>query len=253
VYVTVGYSTATPTMEIQLKRISHDADKYDVRKSVELVLHGPLYDPNDRDYKGRKPRFEVKMGESPAGRLHDGTAILYVPRKLGQKLLRWNRESEDQNIIVCGKPLRVYNNHQHAPWEVNQRLERARYIDPDQDRKYDQKKDYCSQVRLRVATIQVGVWYRDPNAPQKQRRSFSVEYEREFLRQSAAYINVVYEHGEICIDVSATLSLDAHTTEVRPTQIGQRETEEDNFLILIKFTRIRKLGIGYDEFGQACA
>ncbi|KAF8267893.1 RdRP-domain-containing protein [Lactarius quietus] len=220
-------------MEIQLKRISHDADVYDVRKSVELVLHGPLYDPNDRDYKGRKPRFEVKMGESPADRLHDGTAILYVPKKLGQQLLRWNRESEDQNIVVCKKPLRVYNNHQHAPFDVKQRLEKARYIDPDHDRKYDQKIDYCSQVRLRVATIQIGVWYRDPNAPQNQRRAFSIEYERESLRQSAAYISVVFEHGFIRIDM------------------GQRETEEDNFIILIKFTRIRKLGIGYDEFGQA--
>ncbi|KAF8259784.1 RNA dependent RNA polymerase-domain-containing protein [Lactarius quietus] len=142
-------------------------------------------------------------------------------------------ESEDQNIVASKNPFRVHNNHKPAPWEVNQRLERARYNDPDQDRKYDQKKDYCSQVRLRVAAIQIGVWYKDPNAPQNQRRSFSIEYERDFLRQSAAYINVVYEHGEICID------------------IGQRETEEENFLILVKFTRIRKLGIGYDEFGQA--
>ena len=240
-------------MEIQLKRISHDANVYDVRKSVELVLHGPLYDANDKEHKGRKPNFQVVMGVSPAGRLHDGTAILRVPRRLGKQLLQWNYESEDQSIVVCGRPLRIFNAHKDAPYEVKQTLEKARYIDPDHDRLYTQKKDYCSQVRLRIANIQIGVWYREPNAPPNQRRAFSIEYEREFLRQSAAYITVVYEHSLIRIDVSAILSIDEHIADVYPSQIGQRETEEENYLILVKFTSIRKLGIGYDEFGQPCA
>ena len=44
-----------------------------------------------------------------------------------------------------------------------------------------------------------------------------------------------------------------HTADVDPTQMGQREAEEEKFLIIIKFTSIKKLGIGYDEFGQPCA
>lgn len=242
-------------MEIDLKRISYDANVYDVRKAVELVLHGPdLYDPNDRENKGRKPNFQIVMGESPAGRLHNGTAILRVPAKLGSQLLRWDRESDDHSIVVCGHPLRIFRAHDRkVPPDVRQTLEKARYIDPDQDKLHTQKKDYASQVRLRIANIQFGVWYRDPNAPQGQRRAFSVEYEREFLRHSAAYITVVYEHGLIRIDVSVTLSVDARITDVYPIQIGQRETEEDNFLILVRFTSIRKLGIGWDEFGQPCA
>ncbi|KAH9018106.1 RdRP-domain-containing protein [Lactarius pseudohatsudake] len=220
-------------MEIELKRISFDADVYDVRKAVELVLHGPdLYDPNDRDNKGRKPNFLIVMGESPAGRLHNGTAILRVPYKLGSRLLRWNWESKDHNVVVCGQPLRIFNAHRKAPHEVKQTLEKARYIDPDQDKLHTQKKEYASQIRLQIANIQIGVWYREPNGPQNQRRVFSIEYEREFLRHSAAYITVVYEYSHIRIDV------------------GQRETEEDNFLIIIRFTSIKKLGIGYDESGQ---
>ncbi|KAH8995459.1 RdRP-domain-containing protein [Lactarius akahatsu] len=220
-------------MEIELKRISFDADEYDVRKAVELVLHGPdLYDPNDRENKGRKPNFLIVMGESPAGRLHNGTAILRVPYKLGSRLLRWNWESKDNNVVVCGQPLRIFNAHRKAPHEVKQTLEKARYIDPEQDKLHTQKKEYASQICLRIANIQIGVWYREPNGPQNQRRAFSTEYEREFLRHSAAYITVVYEYSHIRID------------------IGQRETEEDNFLIIIRFTSIKKLGIGYDEFGQ---
>ncbi|KAI9449719.1 RdRP-domain-containing protein [Lactarius psammicola] len=205
-------------MEIELKRISYDADVYDVRKAVELVLHGPdLYDPNDKENKGRKPNFQVVMGESPAGRLHNGTAILRVPGKLGSRLLRWKRESDDHNIV--------------APPEVRHMLEKVPYIDPDQDRLHIQKRDYASQVRLRVAKIQFGVWYREPNAPQNQRRAFSTEYERDFLRHSAAYITAVYEYSHIRID------------------IGQRENEEDNLLILVKFTSIKTLGIGHGESG----
>ncbi|KAI9446025.1 RdRP-domain-containing protein [Lactarius indigo] len=220
-------------MEIELKRISFDADVYDVRKAVELVLHGPdLYDPNDRDNKGRKPNFLIVMGESPAGRLHNGTAILRVPSKLGLRLLRWNKESDDHNIVVCGQPLRIFNAHRSAPHNVKQELEKALYVDADQDKLHTKKKEYASQVCLRVANIQFGVWYRESSGPHNRSRAFSTEYDREFLRQSAAYITVVYEYSHIRID------------------IGQRHTEEDNFLIIVKFTSIKKLGIGYDEFGQ---
>ena len=238
-------------MEIQLKRISHDANVYDVRKAVEAVLHNsPIYDKNDKEFKGRKPNFQVVMGESPAGRLHDGTAILSVTRELGKRLLRWNYESKDQNIVVCERPLLLFNNHQNVAPDLRQTLEKARYVDPDHDRLYNQRKDYASQVRLRIANVQIGVWHRNPK---DQSRAFSVEYDREFLQHSAAYITVVYEHSLIRIEVSAAFSLDAHITDRYPAQMGQRETEEDCFLILIKYTSIKKLGMGYDEWGQPCA
>ncbi|KAF8260153.1 RNA dependent RNA polymerase-domain-containing protein [Lactarius quietus] len=133
-------------MEIDLNWIGHDANVYDVRKSVELVLHGPdLYDPNDGENNGRKPNFQVVMGQpESAGRLHNGTATLHVPTE----------------------------------------------------------------------------------------RAFSIEYEREVPHSHAAYITIVYERSLIWID------------------IGRRETEENNFFILVKFSSIRKLGIGYDELRQ---
>ncbi|KAH9066237.1 RdRP-domain-containing protein [Lactarius vividus] len=223
-------------MEIELKHISFDADVYDVRKAVELVLHGPdLYDPNDSESKGRKPNFLVVMDESPwtAGRPHNGTAILRVPAKLGLRLIQWNRESDDHNIVVCGRPLRIYDAEREVPHYVKQIVEKAYYVNPDQERLHNQKGEYASQIRLRVANIQFGVWYRDPSAPQNQRRAFSIEYEREFLRHGAeACIAVDYEHSLIRID------------------IGQRESEEGNLFIVVKFTRIKTLSIGYDDFGR---
>ena len=88
-------------MEIKLTRISFEADVHDVRKAVAAVLHGPgLYDPNNKDNKGRVPNFEVIMGKSPAGRIHNKTAILRVGSNLGPRSIKWSRESRDHNIEV---------------------------------------------------------------------------------------------------------------------------------------------------------
>jgi RNA-dependent RNA polymerase len=195
-------------MEIELKRISFEADVYDVRKAVALVLHGPeLYDPNDKKNNRRKPNFEVVMGTSPAGRIHNGTAILRTTTEVGHQLLRWCRESDSNNIVVDGRALRIFDVHRKVPPDVKETLEKARFVDPDQDKRRTLIEDRARQVRLRIAQIQFGVWYKPSNSPTNQGRTFSVEYERDFLQHSAAYISVVYEHQLIQIDVSTALFL----------------------------------------------
>ena len=191
-------------MEIELTRISFEADVYDVRKAVADVLHGPdLYDPNDIENKGRVPNFEITMGKSPAGRIHNGTAILRVGSNLGRRLMKWSRESRDHNIEVKGEPLRIFNLHTPVPPDVKKTLEKALYIDPERDRLRSQIEEKARLVHARIAKIQFGVWYR-PEGSTSPRRTFSIEHEREFLTNSAAYLNLVYEHKQILIDVSAT-------------------------------------------------
>ena len=192
-------------MEIELTNIDFDADVYDVRKAVATVLHGPdLYDPNDKENKGRVPNFEIVMGKSPAGRIHNGKAILRVGSTLGRRLIKWNRESTDHNIEVKGRLLRVFNLFNTVPLDVKQTLEKAFYIDPERDRLRSQIEEQAGLVRLRIAKVQFGVWYRPSDSP-SPRRTFSIEHERDFLSNSAAYICVVYDHKLIHIDVSATL------------------------------------------------
>ncbi|KAI9449714.1 RdRP-domain-containing protein [Lactarius psammicola] len=220
-------------MEIELKRIDFDADIYDIYKAVALVLHGPdLYDPNDRRNKGRKPNFEIVPGESPAGRIHNGTALLRVPVGLGRRLFQWLLESPKNTIVVgdSDRALRLFKTHHEVPSDVEYKLEKALYIDPNQKKERKTIEDKARQVRLRIANVQFGVWYTrsESNSLPNHGRTFSVEHEREFINQSAAYINIVYERRFICID------------------IGQRETEEINYLVLVKFSSIRKLGIGFD-------
>jgi len=75
---------------------------------------------------------------------------------------------------------------------------------PSVDRLRPQIGEEVHSVRSRIAKVQFGVWYRPSDSP-SPRRSFSIEYERDFLAKSAAYLCVVYEHKLIHIDVSATL------------------------------------------------
>jgi hypothetical protein len=176
-----------------------------------------------------------------------------VGSKLGHRLIRWNRESEENNIVVNGHPLKVFN-FNTVPLDVNLklRLEKALYIDPDWDRLRSQLEQLVRLVRSRIAKVQIGVWYKPSNS-RGQRRTFSVEYERDFLSNSAAYICLDYGQKLIHIDVSATLhpQLQIHLTSPH-TQIWKRETGEINYNILVKFSSICKLGLGSDESGQAC-
>jgi RNA-dependent RNA polymerase len=240
-------------MEIELTRIDFEADVYDVRKAVAAVLHGPdLYDPNDGENRGRVPNFEIVMGKSPAGRIHNGKAVLRVGSKLGRQLIKWNQESEDNNIVVKGNRLKVFDLFKAVPLDVKQTLEKGLYIDPEQDRQRSQIEEQTRLVRSRISKVQFGIWYK-PSDSRGQKRAFSVEYERNFTSNSPAYIHVVHEHKLIHIDVSATLlsNLQTYLTSSH-TEIGKRETEEIIYTICVKFSSIRKMGIGYDEFGQGC-
>ncbi|KAH9071049.1 RdRP-domain-containing protein [Lactarius deliciosus] len=226
-------------MEIELKGIDFDADICDIYEAVARVLHGPeLYDPNDRRNKGRKPYFEIVPGESPAGRIHNGTALLRVSSGVGGRLFRWIFESPKNTIVVGNsrRALRLFKTHREVPPDVEYKLEKALYVDPNQEKERQKIEDKARQVRLRIAKVQFGVWYTQPesNSPQNYGRTFSIEHEREFVSQSAAYINIVYERRLICVD------------------IGQRETEEINYRVLVKFSSIRKLGTGFDAKHGPC-
>ena len=197
----------TRHMEFDIKAIDFDADVYDVRKALELVLHGPhLYDPNDPRNNGRKPNFEVALNESPAGWIHNGTGILRVTNFVGNNLHRWIKDSNEKKIVVKKRALRLVRTSRPVSPLVKQQLEKALYVDPEKERQRKSIESQASQVRPRIAKVQFGVWYRQPNSPPNHGRAFSIEYERDFLSQSEAYVSVVYEHKLIRIEVGITLS-----------------------------------------------
>src|SRR5712671_326892 len=187
-------------MKIGLTRIDKSADVYDVRKAVPLALHDPdLFGSNDQDENAHKPNFEIETGKNPAGRICSGKAILHVATKLGRRLFKWIYD-----MVNAGRPLRLFNAHRDdvSP-NVQQIIEKALYIDPDQDKLRTQIGTKAREVHLRIEKLQFGVWYKPPNSSGKG-RSFSIEYERDFIQQSAASVHVAYDHKLIHIDVSTT-------------------------------------------------
>ncbi|KAH9066241.1 RNA dependent RNA polymerase-domain-containing protein [Lactarius vividus] len=207
-------------MEIELKGIDLDA-------GICAIYEAVARDPNDRRNKGRKPYFEIVPGESPAGRIHNGTALLRVSSAVGGRLFRWVFGSSKNIIVVptnSSRALRLFKTHREVLPDAEYK---ALYVDPRQEKERQKIEDKARQVRLRIAKVQFGVWYTQPesNSPPNHGRIFSTEHERKFVSQSAAYI---YERRLVCID------------------IGQRETEEINYQVLVKFSSIRNLGTGFD-------
>ena len=198
-----------PVMELALKYIDFEATKYDVQKAIEAVLHGPdLYDSEDPNNKGRVPNFSVVLKESPAGRLHAGEGTLGLPsRRLGERLLDWLREPahRKEGIRVCGRKLYITRSQTRMSEEHRQILENAVYIAPEQE-KTRQEILYHLQEHLRVARVQFGTWYRPTPAGGKvQNRIFSVEYECDYTERSEAWVEIVYDHKLIRIEVRHSL------------------------------------------------
>jgi hypothetical protein len=195
-------------MEFDIKAVDFGADVYDVRKAIELVLHGPdLFDPNDPRNKGRKPNFEVILGESTVGGIHDGTGILLVTNIVGNRLHGWIKDSNRNKILVNGRALRLFRTSRKVPPSLKQQLEKALYVGPEKEKQLKIIESQAREVRPRIAKVQFGVWYRQPNSPSNHGREFSIEYEHDSLSNSEAYVSVVYEHKLVCIEVSTIPSL----------------------------------------------
>jgi RNA-dependent RNA polymerase len=193
-------------MEIDFKGVDYAASKFDVQKAIQDVLHGPeLYDPEDPKNKGRVPNFMLKMNMSTWGPEHDGTGVLILPRQLGDRFLEWFFNKN--KIIVRGHKLRFYRSARKVSEEEKQILDNALYIGPEQEQTRWLILAHL-QTRIRVARVQFGVWYR----PESQHpggkvmdRIFSVEYERDYTEKSAAYVEIVYDHKLMKLEVRTNI------------------------------------------------
>ncbi|KAA1469185.1 RdRP-domain-containing protein [Dentipellis sp. KUC8613] len=221
-------------MEFELRYVDRDASKYHVVKAIETVLHGPdLFDPADPKTKGRVPNFEVKLEPRPAGGVgNNGTGRLVVPsQSLGERLLRWLRDNPEKHAIrVLGRRIKIVPTRRKVPNGLRQTLEKALYVGPEKEKEHDEIV-YELNKSLRVAKVQFGVWFKPNDAPQASRQ-FSIEYEADYTQKSVAWLDLKYDHKEIRVE------------------LGERMTEEQAFSVVVKFSSIRKMGIGFD-FGNA--
>jgi len=238
-------------MEFDIRYIDQDASYVDVVKAFEAVLHGPdLYDPNDQKNKGRLPNFKIDWHLSETGGAgSNGTSKLTVAtRRLGERLLSWYHEPDHAiRVGANSKKMRIYPSRRTVSKVLKMTLEKGLYVGPEKQVKRDEILDSLRSY-LRVDKVQFGVWYKpDPASPT---RSFSVEWERGYIEQSEAYLSIGYDHKVITIEVLFIVYL-ALFFDLLALQLGSSMMEEDAYTIIIKFSSIRKMGIGFD-FGSPC-
>ena len=89
-----------------MRHVSSEAGIYDARKAVAAVPHGrDFYNPNDKENKGRVPNFELTMGRSPAGRIHNGKAFFALAQNCrdGARIVRRHgteRQAGEQRSLI---------------------------------------------------------------------------------------------------------------------------------------------------------
>jgi hypothetical protein len=220
----INYTSTTPS-----------TDDQSVSEDSECVT------PNDQECRNRNPTAGSHSPEVPIGRLiDDGSSETHsLTTSLWQRLFQMARSSPQSSLVASSCASRsIPTRHQIT---INTSEIRRRQIE-----------EQAKHVRIKVSKLQLGVWYWQTDALPSQGRTFSIEYERDFLRNGLAYIRLAYEHGLIRIDVSDNFRPTSDATDASVSQIIRKINEDRKYFISVKFSSIRNLGIGYDEFRQPC-
>jgi RNA-dependent RNA polymerase len=187
-------------MELDIKRIPEQASRCTVIKAIARILHSEDFrrspEPDERP-----ANFQVKLNESKLGGVrNNGSGVLTLMPELGRRFWKYTATTP---VLVDGQKLKFFITDRKPPPGLAMTLEKAPYIDPDQEEER-QGKLYELQEQLRVEEVQFGVFYRSYPKLQNnkvQSRSFSVECTRNYASKSLGWLHFDYDHKLIYIEV----------------------------------------------------
>ncbi|EGN95598.1 hypothetical protein SERLA73DRAFT_162413 [Serpula lacrymans var. lacrymans S7.3] len=218
-------------MEFDIRNIGFEENEWSVTKAISDVLHtypGPFVsDPTQRPLN-----FKVTLNKGHSGVRNDGSGTLTLPsRDFGRQFIKWQKDSECNRIRVSGVPLKFFPNKTIVGRGLMMTLEKAPYIDPtiDQER---QQRIWALYPAFRIATLQIGTYYRKYTSSPTAPRAFSIEWERHYTKQGLAWLSFNYDHKAFHIKLGDPMK---HVVEHNVT---------------VKFSSINKLAIGYDYGNQ---
>lgn len=189
-------------MNIGFKFAPTEYTEWDLTRTISKILHeSEDFVPRTEDE--RLINFQVKLNPSLAGGIRsDGTGTLTVPtEKIGSKFLQ---HVYNNPVKIDKKKLKFFKDGS-PPKGLALTLEKTPYIDPDLEEEH-QKKLRALETRFRVDIVQFGVFYR-PTYPSRNDerpcpRAFSIEWERNYSRESSGWLTFEYDHKLIRITVS---------------------------------------------------
>ncbi|KAH9484125.1 putative RNA-dependent RNA polymerase 2 [Psilocybe cubensis] len=220
-------------MDLNIRYVPHEVNEWTVTRAVAAVLHSEDFAPI---IEGRLINFRVKLNENVAsGIRNDGTGVLTLPtEEIGSKFLRY---VYDDPIKIGKQKLKFFKSPKPPPEHLSVTLRKTPYVNPDIEEER-QAKVWALDTKLRVDKIQFGIFYQSVYpAGQKVKpgpRSFSVEWERDYTRNSYACLHFEYDHKLIRIT------------------LGNQLTEQFGCSIAVHFSSIQKVGVGYDGNPYIC-
>ncbi|KAI6013327.1 RNA dependent RNA polymerase-domain-containing protein [Pisolithus microcarpus] len=214
-------------MEFAIWNLDTRATEYDVTKAIaEQVLHKcPGLFVTDSEQ--RLPNFQVKLNANECGGIrNDGTGIFTVTKGIGKRFSQLYHRDEI-SVTVNERKLKFRPTRGNVAMVLEMTLEKAPFIDPDIERER-QKKLVALQDGFVVCKVQIGIFYRPDNARPSDPRAFSIEWEKDLVRKSMAWLNFEYDHKLMRIE------------------IGHSTMEATRYSVVVNFNSIHKLAMGCD-------
>ncbi|PPQ77522.1 hypothetical protein CVT25_011319 [Psilocybe cyanescens] len=220
-------------MDLYIRNIPNEVNEWTVTRAIAAVLHSEDFAPVT---EGRLINFRVKLNESTAGGIrNDGTGVLTLPTDtIGSRFLGY---VFNDRIKIDKRKLKFSKSGKPPPEHLSLTLKKTPYVNPDIEEERQQKV-WALDTKLRIDTVQFGIFYQSQypekkNVPQPP-RAFSVEWERDYTRNSYGCLHFEYDHKLIRIT------------------LGNQLTEEEGRSIAINFASIQKIGAGYDGKPYIC-
>ncbi|KAJ3841711.1 RNA dependent RNA polymerase-domain-containing protein [Lentinula raphanica] len=218
-----------PAMEIFIRFIPYEVDKWELVTELAKILHT---DPFKQPRPDRKLNFDVHLfsQEGGTGGMHNGTGLLKVPsKKIGRQFLYHVKEYP---VKIRRRKLGFSPGHKTPSEHDSALLQKAPWLDPEKEKDRAWRVAELEQgPGLRVSTVQFGVLFRDPRAPDKNRK-YSIEWEKEYKSKGQAWLKFEYDHKLLKIEV------------------GDRLSETTGSNIILYFANISKIAVG-QEYGNA--
>jgi hypothetical protein len=168
-------------------------------------------EPNDPGGQNQASGLRSSSSDGPAGQQarNVSSAQRVTAASLWQRLFQIIRYPPENNLVVGKRTLRPVSS------QLRLDAKQMTYTGSGQAKRRAEIERLAKQLRPRIAKVQFGVWYRRPDALLSQRKTFSIEYERDFLRNGVACIDLIYERSLFRINVSS----DDHSARIKLTSI----------------------------------
>ena len=123
-------------------------------------------------------------------------------RELGERFARAAVRRGGERVRILGKVVYLtWRPEDRPPKAIVEKLNKTPFVDPDIDAERMRKLDIIRNLRILVDSVQLGVYYRNPDDLPNANRRFSIEHE---IYEEDTYVGELiydYDHKLLRIEV----------------------------------------------------